>query len=147
MQLAKTVEERTKIHRPGEELLEQAMAGQHWVAIGEIAQEEEKMTNAGRKISNGVLFRVAILLAGRTIVALIDSGASQSYIVPKTVALCGLECSPALVHLELADGSKVQSIQKPLAVPCTIGSSICNISFIVTKLLSNVDVVLGMDWL
>ena len=76
MQLAKTVEERTRIHRPGEELLEQATAGQHWAAIGEAAQEEEKMTNASRKISDGVLFRVAVSVVGRTIVALIDSGAS-----------------------------------------------------------------------
>ena len=76
-----------------------------------------------------------------------DSGASQSYIAPKIVALCEIECSPALVHLELADGSKVQSTQQTLTVPCTVGKAICNISFTVTKLLSNVDMVLGMDWL
>ena len=69
-----------------------------------------------------------------------DSGASQSYIAPKTVALCEIECSLALVHLELADGSKVQSAQQMLAMPCTVGKAICNISFTMTKLLSNVDV-------
>ena len=30
---------------------------------------------------------------------------------------------------------------------CTVGESVCKISFTVTKLLSNVDMVLGMDWL
>ena len=64
MQLTNIVEERTRSHRPGEELLEQAMAGQHWVAIGDAAQEQ-KMNNAGRKVSDGILFCVAISMAGR----------------------------------------------------------------------------------
>ncbi|MCV6575517.1 MAG: retroviral-like aspartic protease family protein, partial [Cohaesibacter sp.] len=145
MQLAKTVEERTRIHQPGEELLGKAMAGRHWVAIG--GDEAQEMTNAGRKVIDGVLFRVTVSIAGRNCVALIDSGASQSYIAPETVTLCELGCSPALIHLELADGSKVQSTQQTLAVPCTVGQSVCKMSFTVTKLLSNVDVVLGMDWL
>ena len=51
------------------------------------------------------------------------------------------------VHLELANGSKIQATQKTLDVPCTVGESVCKISFTVTKLLSNIDVVLGMDWL
>ena len=145
LQLAKTVEERTRIHQPGEELLGKAMAGRHWVAIG--GDEAQETTNAGRKVKDGILFRVTVSIAGRNCVALIDSGASQSYIAPETVTLCEVECSPALVHLELADGSKVQSTQQTLAVPCTVGRSVCKMSFTVTKLLSNVDVVLGMDWL
>ena len=32
-------------------------------------------------------------------------------------------------------------------MPCVVGNSICQITFIVTKLLSHVDVVLGIDWL
>ena len=55
MQLAKIVDERTRIHQPGENLLKQAMAGQHWVAIGDAAQEEV-MTNAGRTVKDGMLF-------------------------------------------------------------------------------------------
>ena len=51
------------------------------------------------------------------------------------------------VHLELADGSKIQATQRTLDTPCTVGDSVCKLSFTVTKLLSNVDVVLGMDWL
>ena len=146
MQLADTVEERTRIHRPGEELLQQAVAGQHWVAIGGEAQEKQT-TNAGRTIKDGMLFRVAVSLMGRRLVALIDSGASQSYISPDTATICELECHPVEIHLELADGSKIQATQQTLDVPCTVGESVCKISFTVTKLLSNVDVVLGMDWL
>ena len=79
MQLADTIEERTRIHQPGEDLLKQAMAGQHWIAIGDEAQEEQ-MTNAGRRVHDGILFRVAVSVARRRLVALVDSGASQSYI-------------------------------------------------------------------
>ena len=45
-------------------------------------------------IKDGILFRVAISVAGRRCVALIDSGASQSYISPEIVTLCELQCSP-----------------------------------------------------
>ena len=86
-------------------------------------------------------------MAGRRSVALIDSGASQSYISPEIVTLCELQCSTTLIHLELADGSKVRSTQQTQAVPCIVGNRICQITFTVTKLLSNVDVVLGTDWL
>ena len=54
MQLATTTEERTRSRQTGEDILEQAMAGQHWVAIGDI--EDKEMTNAGRKIKDGILF-------------------------------------------------------------------------------------------
>ena len=112
MQLTTTAEERTRSRQSGEDILEQAMAGQHWVAIGE--GEEQEMTNAGRKIKDGILFRVAISVAGRRCIVLLDSGASQSYIAAETVAQCEIECSLALVHLELADGSKVQSTHQTL---------------------------------
>ena len=121
------------------------MAGRHWVAVGYSDQEE--LASVARKIKDGILFRVSISVAGRRCVALIDSGASQSYISPEIVTLCELQCSPTLIHVELADGSKVRSIQQTQAVPCIVGNSICQTTFTVTKLLSNVDVVLGMDWL
>ena len=110
IQLAETIEERARIHRLVEDILKQAVAGQHWVAIKDAAQEEV-MTNAGRNVSDGVLFRVAVSVGGRRLVALIDSGASQSYISPNTAALCEHECNPVEVHLELADGSKIQATQ------------------------------------
>ena len=82
------------------------MAGQHWVALGNTEESEEK-TNAGRRIKDGILFCVVVSIAGRQCIALVDSGASQSYMAPKTVALCEISCSPAMVNLDLADGSKI----------------------------------------
>ena len=139
-------EDRTRTHPPGEELLDKAMAAQHWVAIGEEDTNTAK-ASAGRKISDGMLFRVAVSIAGRRCVALIDSGASQSYIAPETVTLCELECEPAVLHLELADGSKIKATQQTQVTKCTVGEAVSKINFTVTNLLSHVDLVLGMDWL
>ena len=83
------------------------MAGQHWVAIG--GEEAQQTTNASRRIKDGMLFHVAISIVGRTCIALIDRAASQSYMELETVTLCEVECSPTLVHLELANSSKIQS--------------------------------------
>ena len=87
-------EDKTRTHPPGEELIDKAMAAQHWVAIGE-EDPNTARASAVRKIKDGMLFRVAVSIAGRRCVALIDSGASQSYIAPETVTL---ECEPAVLH-------------------------------------------------
>ena len=96
---------------------------------------------------DGMLFRVAVSIAGRRVIALIDSGASQSYMAPETASLCELECESAELYLELADGSKITSTQQTQFTNCTVGEAVSQIKFTITKLLSNVDVVLGMDWL
>ena len=145
MQLTNQKEE-TRIHPPGEDLIIKAMADQHWVAIG--AEEEQiMMASAGRRIKDGMLFRVIVSIARRNCIALIDSGASQSYMAPATVALCELGCEPALLHLELADGTKIKSTEQTQFTNCTVGEAVSKIKFTITNLLSNVDVVLGMDWL
>ena len=109
--------------------------------------DQEELASVDRKIEDGILFRIALSAVRRRCVAFIDSGTSQSYISPEIVTLCELQLSLNLIHLELADGSKVRSTQQTQVVPCTVGNSICQITSIVIKLLSNVDVVLGMDWL
>ena len=102
-------EKEIRMHPPDEELIEKAMADQHWVAIG---AEDHATANAsvGRKLKDGMLFRVAVSIAGRRVIALIDSGASQSYMAPETALLCELDYEPALLYLELADGTKIQSM-------------------------------------
>ena len=100
MQLATTIEERSKSHQTGEDMLQKAMVGQHCVALEDVEYHEEK-TIIGRRVKDGVLFQVAVSVAGKRCVVLIDSGASKSYISPETVTLCEVECSPAIGHLEL----------------------------------------------
>ena len=55
--------------------------------------------------------------------------------------------NPEILHLELAYGSKVQLTQKTDNVKVCVGKSICLVDFIVTKLLKDVDLVLGVNWL
>ena len=53
--------------------------------------------------------------------------------------------NPEILHLELADGSKVQSTQKAENVNVSVGKSICRVDFTVTKLLKDVDLVLRSE--
>ena len=117
------------------------------MAIGDEEEEQIMKASAGRKIKDGVLFRVTVSIAGKECVALIDSGVSQSYMAPATVAHCELECEPALLHLELADGTKIRSTQQMQFTNCVVGEAVSRIKFTITNLLSNVDVVLDMGWL
>ena len=53
MQLTKTVHG-ARPHPPGPKLIEQAMAGRHWVAIG-AENEDTAKANVGRQVKDGVL--------------------------------------------------------------------------------------------
>ena len=64
-----------------------------------------------------------------------------------TVVEWELQSTPDVVHLELADGSKIRSTQKIPGVMCSAGKISSYEDFTVTKLLHGVDVVLGMTWL
>ena len=121
------------------------MADQHWLAIG--AEHSGISTSVERVVADGILFKVAVSIAGRQRIGLIDSGASRCYMSPETTALCELSLNPEILHLELADGSKVQSTQKAEDVNVYVGKSICRVNFTVTKLLQDVDLVLGVNWL
>ena len=121
------------------------MADQHWLAVG--AEQSGTMTSVERAVTDGILFKVAVSISGRQRIGLIDSGASRCYMSPETAALCELVLNPEILHLELADGSKVQSTQKATNVNVCVGKSICRVDFTVTKLLKDVDLVLGVNWL
>ena len=123
------------------------MAGRHWVAIGEEAEDNQAKASVSRNVCDGMLFKVAVLLNGRRCIALVDSGASQSYVSPELATLAELNCVPSVLHLELADGSKIQATEQAQGVVCNIGETSVHMDFTVTKLLSAVDCVLGMDWL
>ena len=118
---------------------------QSWIAVG--ARSTNCASRNARSVTDGVLLKLAVSIAGRELVALIDSGASRCYISPEAVSNLGLQTTSVLVHLELADGSKIRSTQQAQDVRCTVGQNICQLNFTVTKLLHDVDLVLGADWL
>ena len=118
---------------------------QPWVAVG--SSTTDCAPKVGRSEDDGVLLKIKIQIQGRTYVALVDSGASRNYASPKAVVLWELPGTPDVVHLELANGSKIRSTQKIPGVMCTAGKIVSYEDFTVTKLLHNIDVVLGMTWL
>ena len=64
---------------------------------------------------------------------------------PKTATHCNLQLAKETMSLELADGTKIQSTQKASNIRCDVGKSVCRVNLVVTKLLHNVDLVLGIN--
>ena len=62
-------------------------------------------------------------------------------------ATCELHLKKEKLHLELVNGSKVQSAHKAPNVTLVVGKTVCRVDFTVTKLLFGVDLVLGINWL
>ena len=118
---------------------------QPWIVVGD--QSTDYASRVRRQVTDGVLLKLTVSINGRQLIALIDSGALRCYMSPEAVTSLGLKTSPALVHLELADGSKIRSTQQVQGVKCVLGTFVCSINFTVTKLLHQVDMVIGVDWL
>ena len=118
---------------------------QPWVAVG--SSTTDCAPKVGRNEDDGVLLKIKIQIQGKAYVALVDSGASRNYASPDAVVEWELQGTPDVVHLELADGSKIRSTQKIPGVMCSAGKISSYEDFTVTKLLHGVDVVLGMTWL
>ena len=69
---AATKEEKSSVPSVGEELLREAMADQHWLAVGHDYLDEA--ASVGRSVSDGVRFKIAVCISGRKLTVLIDSG-------------------------------------------------------------------------
>ena len=142
---AATKEEKSNVPPAREELLREATADQHWLAVGHDYHDEA--ASIGRSVSDGVLFKIAVRISERKLTAWIDSGASRCYITLEIAAACELHLEKERLHLELADGSKVQSAHKAPNVTLVVGKTVCKVDFTVTQLLFGVDLVLGINWL
>ena len=118
---------------------------QPWVAVG--SSITDCAPKVGRFEDDGVLLKIKIQIQGRTYVALVDSGASKNYASLDAVVAWELQGTPDVVHLELADGSKIRSAQKIQGVMYSAGTTVSYEDFTITKLLHGADVVLGMTWL
>ena len=94
---------------------------QPWVAVG--SSTTDCTPKVGRSEDDGVLFKIKIQIQGKVYVALVDSGASRNYASPEAVVDWELPGTPNVVHLELADGSKIRSTQKIPGVMRTAGKS------------------------
>ena len=66
---------------------------------------------------------------------------------PAYVAVCGLKGLPRDIFLELGNGEKILSRGYIPDVPVVTAESTIKIGLIITNLLHDVDLVLGMNWL
>ena len=108
----------------------------------------DEAANVGKSVSDGVLFKIAMHIPRRKLIAFIDSGASRCYIMPEIATYCELHLEKEKLHLELANGSKVQFAHKAPNVTLVVGKTVCKVDFTdVTQLLFGVDLVLGINWL
>ena len=71
---AATKDEKSSVPLAREELLREATVDQHWLAVGHDYHDEA--ASVGRSVPDGVLFKIAVHIFGRKLIALIDSGAS-----------------------------------------------------------------------
>ena len=97
----------TGAHQAGDQMSVQTPPSRSWIAVGD--RSTDCASRTVRQVTDGLLLKLAVSIAGRRLVALVDSGASRCYMSPEIVTSLGLITSPAQVHLELADGSKIHS--------------------------------------
>ena len=114
-----------------------------WVRVAEGA---EKMENQ-RNIEDGILLVVSARIFGHKVRALIDSGATRCFISSGAVLPLGLKSTSEDTLLELGNGDRILSRGKVNDVPVVTAGLSVKLDLTVTKLLHNVDVVLGINWL
>ena len=120
---------------------------------GDSKTSQEQLTSVAvhqsidREISDGILLVVPVRIKGREYRALIDSGATRSFISPACITETGSKTRKNNTFLELGDESKVLSKFEAMDILVVIAGSTFKIDFTVSDLLHNVDLVLGITWL
>ena len=84
---------------------------------------------------------------GKTMRALIDSGATKCFITLAYMTTVGLKGMPDDIFLELGNGEKFLSQGYVLGVPVVTVGLTMKVGLTVTNLLHEVDLVLGINWL
>ena len=100
-----------------------------------------------RKISDGILLVVPVHIHGHEYRALIDNGATRSFISPTCITETGMKTQKNNTFLELGNGSKVLSKFEAMDISVVIIGRTFKIDFTVSDLLHNVDLVLVITWL
>ena len=90
---------------------------------------------------------VSARIYGHKVRALIDSGATRCFISSGAVLPLGLKSTSENTLLELGNGDRILSQGRVNDVPVVTAGLSVKLDLTVTKLLHNVDVVLGMNWL
>ena len=110
-------------------------------------KKDEKNEIKISKVEDGLLMVVATRIYGKTMCALIDSGATRCFVTPACVTIVGLKGNPHGIFLELGNGEKVLSRGYVPDVPVVTTALTVKVGLTVTSLLHEVDLVLGINWL
>ena len=97
--------------------------------------------------SDGILLVVPARINGKIFTALIDSGATRSFVTPECTTIAGLMCKSHDTFLELGNGARALSRGMVQGAPITLTAVTSYSDLTVTKLLHEVDIVLGINWL
>ena len=100
-----------------------------------------------REKDDGILLVVDARIFGKQCRALIDSGATRSFITPAVVLQCGLHSVHQETLLELADGRKLLSQGKCPHTIIAVSNKNCKVDLTVCPLMKDIDIILGMNWL
>ena len=90
---------------------------------------------------------VSTRIHGKTVQALIDSGATKCFATPACITTVGLKGVPGDIFLELGNGEKILSRGYVPDVPVVTPGLTIKVGLTVTNLLHEVDLMLGINWL
>ena len=128
----------------GTDSAEEAEAATQWVAV----HPQGAPTGCTvRSREDGILLVITARIHGHPVRALVDSGATRSFVDSRLLTPLGLNATASNTLLELADGKKIlsQGVVEDALVD-TAGLT-ARVSLTLSTLLHNVDLILGMDWL
>ena len=92
-----------------------------------------------RNLEDGLLLVVSARIHGKTVRALIDSGATRCFATPTCITTVGLKGVPRDIFLELGNGEKILSKEYILDVPVVIAGLTTKVGLTITNLLHEVD--------
>ena len=101
----------------------------------------------GTGVKDHVLLVVKAMVNGTSVPALIDSGASRSFVSDRLRCQQPLQFVGAYSALELANGETIVSTGIAPRVLVCIGSIPCRLSLTAVPMMEGVQLILGKDWL
>ena len=109
--------------------------------------KSKKENKKVRKMEDRLLMVVSATIYGKTIKALIDSGATRWFVTPSCITAIGLKGVPRDIFLELGNGEKILSMGSIPEAPMVIVGLTVRVGLTITNLLHKLDLVLGVNCL
>ena len=96
---------------------------------------------------DGILMIVTTKIYGKSFKALINSGAPRCFVTPECYIVTGLSASSHNIFLELGNEEKALFRGLVRSTPVSVAGATRKIDLTGSKLLHDVDIVMGINWL